>query len=135
MSSAIKPPGSGVPPVGVDLPSESGPASSVREASRDFRSELDRARELVPSASVDPAQHTKIESTRAELLRALSEDLRAGNIEPNQAIERLIERTLNSGPAASLPPALRTELESLLRGALEFDPSLDAMRRDLARGR
>ncbi len=135
MSSAIKPPGSGGPVVGMDVPSESGPTSSVREAGRDFRSELDRAHELASPASVDTASRTNVESTRTELLRALSDELRAGTLDPNQAIERLVERTLNSGPAASLSPTLRTELENLLRSVLELDPSLDAMRRDLARGR
>lgn len=133
MTSEIKPPSR--PTAGTDSSSESGTAPLVREAGREFRSELDRAAPLKSPAPVDAALHSAVGSTRAEMIRTLSEALRSQAIEPGQAIERLIERTLNTGPASSLAPALRAELEALLRAALESDPSLQAMRRDLARGR
>ncbi len=132
MSSAIKPPGSG-PVGGAGESPESGGARPVEGSSEDFRAELDKAGEA-KSAGVDTAT-APVEGSRAELVRSLAADIRAGRIDPQQAVDRLVERTLSSGAAASLPPARRAELEALLRSTLEGDPTLEAMQRDLSRGR
>lgn len=138
MSSAIKPPGSGGPPGTGPIPgasTEVGGAKSVGGASSAgasdaFRAELERS-----GADAAAAARPAASSARAEALRALAEEVRSGRIDARTAIDRLVERALGAGPAASLPPARRAELETLLRAALEEDPTLVAMQRDLARGR
>lgn len=139
MSSAIKPPGSGGPVGGAGAPPESGGARPVEGASEEFRAALENAGEADASkaagASASAGGAAPAEGSRAALLRSLAEDLRAGRIDPQQAVDRLVDRTLSSGAAASLPPARRAELEALLRSTLDEDPTLAAMQRDLSRGR
>lgn len=129
MSSSIKPPGA----AGTGGPT--GPAASddVRTpgSGAAFQEELAKAGTTGATASATPAASTQ----RTELLRALADEIRSGHVDPKQAVDRLIERTLTTGPAAALPPARRVELEALLRAALEEDPTLQAMQRDLSRGR
>lgn len=132
MSSAIKPPGSG-PIGGAGAPPESGAAGGVQGSSEDFRAELDKAGDTHREGAASTTAN--VGSSRAELLRSLAEDLRAGRIDPQQAVDQLVERTLSGGAAASLPPARRAELEALLRSTLDQDPTLAAMQRDLSRDR
>ena len=140
MSSAIKPPGtgptSGAPTdVGsardVGSASDVGGARSAEGASDAFRAELDKAgaTDATRGASTSAAS-----GARADALKALADEVRSGRIDASQAIDRLVERAMG-GAAASLPPARRAELEAMLRAALEEDPTLAAMQRDLARGR
>lgn len=132
MSSSIKPPGA----AGTGGPT--GPAASddVRTAGSGaaFQEELAKAGTAGAPAGAAPATSAAA-TQRAELLRALADEIRSGQVDPKQAVDRLIERTLTTGPAAALPPARRVELEALLRAALEEDPTLQAMQRDLTRGR
>ncbi|UJR85924.1 hypothetical protein [Sandaracinus amylolyticus] len=121
MSSAIKPPGTG-PTSGA--PTDVGGATSAEGASDAFRAELEKAGGAKSAAT----------GARADALKALAEEVRSGRIDASQAIDRLVERAMG-GAAASLPPARRAELEAMLRAALEEDPTLAAMQRDLARGR
>lgn len=132
MSSAIKPPGSG-PVGGAGAPPESG--APVEGSPSDFRAELEKAGAADATQSGDTSPASQVAGSRAELLRSLADDLRAGRIEPQHAVDRLVERTLRSGAAASLPPARRAELEALLRSTLDDDPTLASMQRDLSRDR
>jgi hypothetical protein len=122
MTSGIKPPGApGTPP------NVSGPeAGGARPAGESFRAELEKTSEA--GAPGGPAA-----TARAETVRALAAEVRAGRITGPEAIERLVQRALAS--AGALPPARRAELEALLRSALEEDPTLASMQKDLARGR
>ncbi|AKF10670.1 hypothetical protein DB32_007819 [Sandaracinus amylolyticus] len=103
-----------------------GAATGAEGASDAFRAELEKA-----GATGGPSAAS---GARTDALKALAEEVRSGRIDASQAIDRLVERALG-GMAASLPPARRAELEAMLRAALEEDPTLAAMQRDLARGR
>lgn len=139
MSSAIKPPGApgASGPIGAG---DAGATPSVDGTSEAFRDELSKASESDASNATTSNATTSNATTsrttgRADAVRALSDELRAGRVDPQQAIDRLVDRALSTGPAASLPPARRAELESLLRASLEEDPTLAAMQKDLSRGR
>jgi hypothetical protein len=129
MSSAIKPPGSGGPPGAGSTPEVGGAGAADGGA---FRAAMD---EPGADAVREPRAGATASSARADALRALAEEVRSGRIDASTAIDRLVERALGAGPVAALPPARRAELEALLRSALEEDPTLAAMQRDLARGR
>lgn len=139
MTSAIKPP-SASPVGGAGAPPESA-ARPLSGSGESFRSELEKAAPVAEVATGTPTvaqtgaaqAHAAQTTVRAELLRAISEDLRAGRIDSRQAIDRLVERALSAGPAAVLPPARRAELEALLRSTLAEDPTLASMQRELAR--
>jgi hypothetical protein len=60
-------------------------------------------------------------------------DLRAGTIDVQTAVSRLIDHTLER--AAALRPAARAELEKVLRHAVADDPALVELVKELARGR
>lgn len=65
----------------------------------------------------------------------LAESVRAGSLSPEQVVDALVARQLQSPAAQMLPPTQRAELESLLRSRLSDDPMLLALGRDLSRGR
>jgi hypothetical protein len=71
----------------------------------------------------------------ASELGHLAKQLESGSVTPEQAIEALVERQLDSPAARMLAPAQRAELESMLRSRLAEDPTLIALGRDLSRGR
>lgn len=108
------------------------PVSGVGESFRSEHEKSVRAGE-VEGGTAPGAQATGQATGRAALLRAWAEDLRAGRIDPRQAVDRVIERALTTGLAAALPPVRRAELEALLRGLLAEDPTLVSMQKDLAR--
>lgn len=129
MSSAIKPPGTGGPPAAGLAPEVGGASSTDRGA---FRAELEAP---AAEAARDVRSGEAAPSARADALRALADEVRSGRLDAKTAIDRLVERALGAGPAAALPPARRAELEALLRSALDEDPTLVAIQRDLTRGR
>lgn len=133
MSDSIKPPGIG--PSGA--PAAGGAMPAVGATGDAFRAELERtaAASGTPETTGPSGAAPAAATPHAARIRSIAEDLRAGRIDATQAVERLLERTLSVGPAALLPPARRAELEALLRGLLQDDPTLSAMQRDLARAR
>ncbi|MBZ0122083.1 MAG: hypothetical protein K8H88_34130 [Sandaracinaceae bacterium] len=76
---------------------------------------------------MDAASATS-ESTSVE---ALGADVKAGNLDADAAVERLVQRAL--AQASGLAPAHRAALEAQLRAALAEDPALIALRKDLER--
>jgi hypothetical protein len=123
MSDPIKPPGSGPLPSPVERSSEVGEAGGPSEI---VRKELDAPQkvEQQPPAgevAVDPVE-------------AIANELQTGAIDVETALDRLVERALNGAAVAgALSSEMRDELESLLRNALETDPALEALVRDLER--
>lgn len=127
MTSPIKPPGgpSGSPsPDGVGGP---GRAGQPKETSEAFRQTLDRTSgpEEAPRAAGASA---------ADPVAQVAADLRAGRIDVDTALDRLVERAMSSRAVEALPPARRSELEAHLRRSLADDPTLVALTRDLERG-
>ncbi len=126
MSTPIKPPGGG-PPRGVDAPS-AGKSPAAKPKSDEFRKTVDLRH---PPAAPDAARPT----TAPDEVQRIAASVRAGEIDPATAVSQLVERALSSGAARTLGPEKRRELESVLRSALESDPTLAGMVRDLERGR
>lgn len=123
MSSPIKPPGG--PPRPPSLDDAAGPqgARGPSGKSEAFSEALDpagRAEGAQQSAAVEPGE-------------SVAADLRAGRIDVETAIERLLQQALESPAAAALTPAGKAELEAHLRRALAEDPALLAMTKDLER--
>jgi thioredoxin-like negative regulator of GroEL len=112
MTSPVKPPTTG--PTGpTDAVSDAGAADSTTEVA---------ATEGAASASA------------AGRVDALVADLRAGRIDADTAIERLVEHASSTGMARGLSPEMRSELVAYLKSMVENDPTLADLRRDLQRG-
>src|SRR5690606_31185359 len=93
----------------------------------EFREQVANASEAdVNAPTVDPSSASSV--SRA---RELEAELRAGRLDVDQAIDRLVARALED--ARELPAAHRAALEAQLREALSEDPTLVALRRDLER--
>lgn len=133
MSSPIKPPGGPAGPPSPDEVGGSDRAGGAKETSEAFRQALDEA-----SGAQEPTEAT--EATGAARTGAtdgvaqIAEELRAGQLDVEAAIDRLVERAMASGTAEALPPPKRAELEAFLRRSLADDPTLVALTRDLERG-
>lgn len=126
MSTPIKPPGS-PPPDGGAAPGDGPGAARVERRPGELRELVESAKEADvegPTAASTPA--------RAEGTASIEADLRAGRIDVDEAIDRLVERSLAN--ASGLSSADRARLEAHLRAALAEDPTLIALRKDLVRG-
>ncbi len=104
MSDPIKPPDG---PSGPDAPTAQPDA--VEGAPGEFKAAVDAA--AGPGAAADA--------------------VRAGTLDPSQAVEGLVQRALAT--ARGLPEAQRQKLEAQLRAALAEDPTLLALQEDLQR--
>lgn len=122
MSTPIKPPGG---------PSAGTGASDDTDAGR-VEGRPGELRELVEQAAEADVEGTTVaETTSTSRLGRIEEELAAGRIDVDEAIDRLVERALAS--ASALPPGKRAALEAQLRAALVDDPTLAALRKDLER--
>lgn len=118
MTSPIKPPG-GAPPRGLpNLAAEDPKATSASQ-------------EVSFSENLDTRDAAKTTGVTTDALLA---DVKAGRIDANAAVERLVAEALEGPLAAGLTPAGKADLEAHLRDALQHDPNLAAMVRDLERG-
>jgi hypothetical protein len=138
MSTPIKGPGGASP--GAGLPESEGPAGTkAGGTSETFREALEGAegaegaQKAGDSQGAGRAGASQIDPSDPVALVAA--DLRAGRIDVNTALDRIVERAMASGPATALEPAARRELQDFLRQALADDPSLLALTKDLERGR
>jgi hypothetical protein len=61
----------------------------------------------------------------------IAADLHAGKLDTKAAIERVVERVVEQQLGASAPPAVREKLRAALQEALESDPHLAEMVRQL----
>lgn len=116
--------GGGAGPVDPSAGSGVGEASGPR--SEAFRETLQAER-----ASTSQTQDVQ----GLDELNQLAGSMRSGSLTPEQVVEALVARQLQSSAARGLAPAQRAELESLLRSRLSDDPTLLALGRDLSRGR
>lgn len=64
-------------------------------------------------------------------IAAIAREIRAGTLDPAAAVERLVQRALESPTAAGLPAAQKARLAEVLRAQLAQDPTLQALQRDL----
>lgn len=128
MSTPIKPPGS--PPPGGAEPGDGPDAERAEGRPGEFREAVDDASE----AEMEPGSAGATEASGASGASpsaAIHQELAAGRIDVDEAVDRLVQRALRS--ASGLPDADRAALERQLREALSEDPTLLALRRDLER--
>ncbi|SRR5690606_892883 len=123
MSTPIKPPGG---PSSSAVHGENGTSHGrVEGRSGELRSMVENAQaEAQGAGAAQGAEPTS--------LGGIEQDLKAGRIDVEQAIDRLVERALAS--AAGLPAEQRAMIEVNLRNALAEDPTLIALQKDLERG-
>lgn len=124
MSTPIKPPGS--PSPGGLEPGDGPRAEGAEGRSGEFRQAVEDAAEA-DATSVAGAGGATGPSPLGDLKGALED----GRVDLDGAIDQLVQRALRS--AAALPSADRAALEAQLREALDEDPTLVALRRDLER--
>jgi hypothetical protein len=119
----------------VDPSSLEGGGAAGGPRTEGFREALGSS-EATSAASTSAASTSGTQSSAdVTALNQLAESVRAGNLSPEQVVDALVARQLQSRAAQMLPPTQRAELESLLRSRLSDDPMLLALGRDLSRGR
>jgi len=64
-------------------------------------------------------------------IATIASEIAAGTLDRAAAMERLVERALSSGAAATLSPEHKARLAEVLRAQLAEDPTLQALQRDL----
>jgi hypothetical protein len=69
-------------------------------------------------------------STSTDAVTRIAEDLAAGRIDGDQAVDRIIAETMDAEMVEQAPATLRSELAETLKNLIETDPHL----RSLARG-
>jgi len=114
------------PPADVSSPTPAGGAEAVDEATgaAEFQALLDGPEAADAAGSAEGAAAA---GPLAGEIGPLVEQVRAGTLSVDGAVHALIERALQGvGPALDAPG--RSELESVLRHALESDPTLIALR-------
>ena len=84
-------------------------------------------------AAVDGARSGGVEGAHRSEIAAIATEVRSGALDARAAVERLVQRALASGTAATLGPAQRERLAEMLRAQLAEDPTLQALQRDLER--
>lgn len=77
--------------------------------------------EVVETAAADPN----------DAVTSIAMELVEGKIDTSQAVDRLIEQTMNIEIVASAPAALRTEVEQMLRSTIETDAHLISLTQKL----
>jgi hypothetical protein len=126
--SSIKPP-SGKSP-GMPTTTEVGGASRTGAAqvpSDAFKKALDEPGAVSSASAARAAPKAGV--------AGIAQELRAGHISGEVAVQKLVDRALAKADSAGLSPAKRTELEAVLRDALASDPTLSQLSKDLERGR
>lgn len=119
MSTPIKPPGASAPE-GPDA-TDGAETGSVDRADGQFGDLVEEAKGGPGSVALDAVSP----------LRGLEQDLVAGRASVDEAVESIVQRALTN--ASGLSEAHRAALESQLRDALDGDPTLAALRKDLQR--
>lgn len=129
MSTPIKPPGG--PTSGPGSIDSSGPeATSAPGAFEEALSSQDASTATgAETAGAETAGAAPSEASAP--VQALVEEVRAGRLDVDGAIDQLVDRALST--TTGLPPEHRQALEAQLRGALGEDPTLLALRRELER--
>jgi hypothetical protein len=122
MSTPIKPPGPGDVPRPDEQNSEIG---SAEKPSAPFKDVLDSTQKV--------GQQAPVESAAVDPVRALAQQLGSGAIDVETAVDKLVERALSGVLVDKLSAQQRDEIETILREALQSDPALTALIKDLER--
>lgn len=101
------------------------PALGPSEAGRAF------AEKLAGTEAVRSPESASVASADKIGVRDLAADLEAGRVDARAALDHVIARLLDLQVGANAPAAVRAQVESALRDALETDPVLVAKLREL----
>ncbi len=112
--------------------SPTGGASALADVPRvggkDFAAAIDKsAAATAPEAATRPGT-----AAAGGLVGDISAELKAGQITPQTAIDRVVERILDKQVGANAPAAVRETVGAALRDALESDPLLAEKIRSLS---
>jgi len=118
MTSPIKPPG-GKPPIDPAAAAD-GPKEGSADKAEGFR-------EALGATETGDASATAVDGPTADVVA----DLRAGRIDAQTAVDRLVAQALESPMARLLDDAGRVQLEEHIRTTLAEDPNLAALVKDL----
>ena len=122
MNTPIKPPGS--TPFS-QSPEPVADVTGTEKPNETFRDVLD---EVAQVGEVSYARETALNS-----VDAIADQLRTGEIDTLTALDKLVENALEDLSVSALPPEEKLEVEKLLRAALQEDPTLIALTKDLER--
>jgi hypothetical protein len=122
MNTPIKPPGS--TPFS-QSPEPVADVTGTEKTNETFGDVLD---ELAQVSEVSQAKETAFDS-----VQAIADQLRTGEIDTPAALEKLVEDALQDLSISGLLPEEKLEIEKLLRAALQDDPTLIALAKDLER--
>ena len=121
--TSIKPPGG---PGGIPQDPSVGGASGAQKTSGSgeaWKQALDKAGGAEKAGAAQAAQGAQPNAFSAQV----AGDLKAGRIDVDTAVNRLVEHAMRSPHAQALTPAGRAELESYLRDHLAEDPALKSL--------
>ncbi len=124
MTTPIKPPASTPLPAPAEN-EQTSDGSAVGQASDAPVDKIDKLQQVPGELAVEAA---------ADPVQVLALELKAGTIDVQTAVERLLERAVQGVGPGALSGEMREELENLLRAALRDDPNLVALGADLERG-
>jgi hypothetical protein len=123
-------PGSGAPPEGPGAaegvagktgpqgPSSTSGVEAPEASGRTFAETLGADRSVKGPAAAKGA------GVVDPLTADIAADLKAGKIDPQAALDRVVERVLDQQLGANAPPALRAQLRDVLRETMSSDPAL-----------
>jgi hypothetical protein len=124
--TSIKPPAPGSPHTPTESPDLAGTSKSEGADATSFQTALEGAQKAQEAGPTLAASHTG-KTGAADPIAALAQDVEAGRITLDQAVDRLVDRTL-AKTERHLSADQRSELSGLLRDALMHDPTLSALR-------
>lgn len=127
--TSIKPPAPGSPQSPTESPDIAGGTKSEGADATSFQTALEGAQKAQHAGQTAAAGATSAASqgSASDPIAGLAQDVEAGRITVDQAVDRLVENTL-AKTTRHLSADQRTELSSLLRDALMHDPTLSALR-------
>lgn len=120
MTSPIKPPG-GKPPV--------DPTAATDAAKEGSADKAEAFREAMGATEANASAASGADAPDATA--AIVADLRAGRIDAQTAVDRLVAQALDAPMAQLLDDAGRARLEEHIRTTLSEDPNLAALMKDL----
>ncbi|HEY3359008.1 MAG TPA: hypothetical protein VGQ83_37505 [Polyangia bacterium] len=120
-------PGGGVPPPPIDdaTTGATKPGSAAGKA-ESFARQLDEAAPAAgagaSAAPAGPAGAAQVQTPSG--VQSVIDDLRAGRINADQAVERLVDETVSRGVGRAAPEAVRQRLRVALADLVAADPHL-----------
>lgn len=122
MSDPIKPPGGPL----------SGPGPIEEDGTHQIQGTQKTNEE---TASVQQAQSGQAvqSSAQTERLTQITNDIKSGKLSVPQAIDQLVELTVQHLPNSYVTPQIRAEIQQSLKHALQTDPNMLELVRDLER--